>query len=842
MGEIREVDYVTGIETSTPPTSGTPTDDADLVTKGYADATYTRLDNVLGTTATISSLRAFLSTDADRIDDQAAIVISTGATYTWDSTSTATDDGDAVVKPTDNPVTGRWLKISTGGGGGGSGGSSLESVMQKADAEKYGILTEDLDNSLVLSARFAPRQTDFIAYLLRQAAASSTVQLVINPKFVNDSDQNMDVTTNWSAVGAGASLTATSTAGEFYVGSAALKFDKNNSATRAAIRYDRGVQTFSVGQNTRVYAKVKLPSVTNLSNILLRMYAGSTSDFREFTASLQADGSALAIGENLVFWDISSGGTPSGAGWTSDQLSRYQEVGVNTSSAGQTYTGVIFDSLAFSYRYPEDLGLIGARWTIHDNSNSEALTFDAANARPDGLMTLSSALANTYAGGFSGASVALLRRSVMSIEGSVASFDETLSGAAALTQDLRLATFARGTISGSAKSFLEMIAVQNYKVTAVGGSTIDVDDFDDDHLNLLSGNTIEVYRPLKIDGITKYYFLFARALSANSSASAGTTTLTMTTTSVLVGDIVCKRHLVSQKVSLVGISPNNESYSALTLENDPDGVQLVEAGIKRVNPTNLFGDWLLGGQNELEALRNQPGAYGSALIKTGSPNLDDDGPFGMYAASGFSASDNLSIASALSTDLAGDSQKVQLAFMFNDKIGFNGAGRTLICRHSTGAEGYFVFFQSGANKFNIYSNNAIRSPDVSYTPGKWYGVFVRLNNGGTSSEVWIEGVGSGLFNTPISAGSGDFLVGRFQTGATFATGIAISALAAWSGGADISDSEILEMTTNPRARLLQRYLGKLAGQSGQKLSYEAVFARSTIAIKPKLWKTGLMIA
>ena len=849
MEQIREFDYVTGIETSTPPTSGTPSADADLVTKGYADDTYTRLDNVLGTTDTIANLRAFLSTDADRVDDQIIVVVGTGATYAWDSASTATDDGDAVVKPNDNPVTGRWLKISSGGGGGGAaGGSGIEQLMQKLENEHSNVLTEDLDKSVGVSGQFKPVQKSFVMNLLQgQSASDTSIIAVMNAKTPSDSDPNMDSTTGWSAVNAGSNLTATTTAGEFKIGSAALKFDKDNSATRAAIRYDRGVQDLGLGLNTRAYAMVKLPSTTNLTDVLLRIYSDTTSNYREFTAATNASGGSLVTGWNLVFWDLTAAGSVGGSGWApQSDMARYIECGVNTSSAGQTYTGIIFDSLSFSHRYPEELGVVGSKWTIHDDSNQEGITIDSTNTTHDGTLSLTSGLVAAYAGGFSGSAASKIKRSSVEIAGGIIPMDNDsgLSGAVVLSQQLRLGRVLRGTISGSAKAFADSVAVQMYKVKTVGGSTIDIEDSSDTHLDLLNGNTIEIYRPYFVEGKTQYVFLFSRNLTANSSYSAGLTTLTLTTTSILAGDIACKRHVTGAKVSLVGVS-SNESMSSMTLENDPDGVQLIQSGSGLVKVNSCYGDWLLGASSQVEALKNQL-ASGPSFSPTGTINYSTDGPFGESAATGFSGAPNfLSIATALSYEMdPAVASRVQLSLWFRDNIGFNGSGRAILARvNAAFTAGWYVYLDGTSNVINVNTDGVLQYTSPSYASGKWNHLFVRLENGASNAKVWLNGVGGSAFTMVCSTAASPFYVGVDKnTGQDPATSVDLYGLRAWSGGPQLTDSEILTLAKTPRVRAIQRYMWKLAGQSGQKLGLEISMNRSTSAIQPKLMKAGCMIA
>lgn len=102
-GKIRQYDFTTAVETSTPPTAGTPSDDTDLVTKEYADAHYTQGQLSV---ADITALKAVAS--ADRADGDIVGVQSTNKIYIFDAGSSASGDDNFIVTPTSG--TGRWFK------------------------------------------------------------------------------------------------------------------------------------------------------------------------------------------------------------------------------------------------------------------------------------------------------------------------------------------------------------------------------------------------------------------------------------------------------------------------------------------------------------------------------------------------------------------------------------------------------------------------------------------------------------------------------------------------------------------------------------------------------------
>lgn len=846
MGGIRQFDFIVGPETSTPPTATDPSVSADLVTYGFLQDKWYWANAV----ANNAALKAITSTN--RIDNQVRWNDGGQAFYYFDGGSSATDDGDSILTPDDVPGTGRWLKIA-GSGGGSSATSGMEALLQKLSNEKFNVITEDLDSSAGLSGRYQPTQKQFSATLLRQyTSGASTIEIVWNAISVNSSDKNMDSATGWSATGAGTNLTATSTAGEFYIGTAALKFDKDNSATAAGIRYDQGSQIFSVGANTRVWVKAKLASVTGLSNIKLRMYADTTSNFRTFTASTQYDGSGFVVGENLILWDISTGGTASGTGWDYTMLSRYQELELTTSSAGQTYTGQIFDSLAFSYGNIADFGVIANEFTLHDNSNKNDIIIDSANTRHDGKLTLAATVANTYVGGISGAARGQVKRSTMAIDGDSMikmDNDSALSGAVTTTQEVRFGSFARETLSGSFKIMADAYASQVYKVTAVGGSTIDVADPSDQHLNLLNGDTIDIFRPYRMAGKVAYVPLASRGLSANSSASGGTTTLTLTTTSIAVGDYAAKRHVGTAKVSVVGVSAN-ESFGSATIAALPDGYQLLNNGIYYPNPANIWAHYRLGGFNDVDALRNRFGT-GVTLTKEGSPNLQDSFYNGQFSASGWVASTVLSHSITDSSQISGDvGDSATLIFSFWYYVSAHTAAtRGLFNRFNGGGGTGYIVELDASNKFAVVTNG-VANYTGSITPatGVWHHAVVMLKDGvGSGSYVWEDGIKSAGFTATITSSGTKFRIGNQTDTAADgpATNVKMADLLIQRNGPDITDGQVQQIFNggNPTPvgdAWLQRYMWAVTSQSGQKFSGKIPSSRSTTAVMPAFSKVALL--
>jgi len=132
---IREYDFVVGPETSTLPTVGTPTVDTDIITKGYADDTYTAKAQVYGVVADVTALKAIAP--SERFDAQWVIVDGKLALYRFDAASVATPDDDLVVQP--NTGSGRWTKeIGDGSGGGGGSAAGSNTQVQYNNSGAFG--------------------------------------------------------------------------------------------------------------------------------------------------------------------------------------------------------------------------------------------------------------------------------------------------------------------------------------------------------------------------------------------------------------------------------------------------------------------------------------------------------------------------------------------------------------------------------------------------------------------------------------------------------------------------------------------------------------------------------
>lgn len=740
-----------------------------------------------------------------------------------------------------------WQDIAAGASAAGSA-SGLEALQQKLGNEKYSIVTEDLSDSVGLSGKIQPLPQIITATLLREyTSGAANIEAVWAAVAIDGASENMDSTTGWSVTGAAATLTATTTAGEFLVGTAALKFDKGASATEAGIRKDTGAQTMQLNGNTDFWGYVYLPSTTQLADVFLRVYADSTANYRTWLITTQYDGSAFsAAAWNLINQDVSSGGTASGAGWTSAELSRYREVGVHTTVAGQTYTGIIFDSCYFSYNRPQDLGVIGSEFTLFNNSTQNAIRIDNANTRHAGKLSLVASVANTYVGGLSGTARGRIYRQVLSVDASDSIYfntDATFSGSITTLQEIRMGRILRGSRSGTWKSFVDVYGTQAYPVVSVGGSTIDVTDPVNDSADLLNTNTMEIFKPLRLDGKTGYTLRAARALTANSSHSSGVTTLTLTTTSIEVGDIIIKRHLTDTLLSVVAETAD-EDYASVSVDASPNGIQLLDNGLGYLNPTYLYSHWFLGGLNTSDATRNRvSGAAGPSLTVNASPNFGATFQRDRYALLGDSAAsgDYLSIADGTADILEANTGLVQVSLWFYFD-GVNGSvTRAIIGKHNGAVSGWLLRIASTTSTLTFLVDST--SVTASLSVG-WHHVHVVLNDSAVNYFV-LDGVKSSTISATPSTNGVPFQVLANTSFGYGGIGLRAADCLVWTGGPVVTVSQaaarwnrgiFLPSDFGP----VVRYMHTSSALTGSKIGVRARLERSTTAVRPIISKLGMI--
>jgi hypothetical protein len=532
---------------------------------------------------------------------------------------------------------------------------------------------------------------------------------------------------------------------------------------------------------------------------------------------------------------------------------------LTTSSAGQTYTAILFDALNFSLGDVASFGPKYMEFTIADTSNKNDMVIASSNTRLDGPLTLGATVAQNYTAGISNAAAAKLYRSSMSwSQAGLIGFNTALtSGTIATTEEIRLTRLLRESLSGNYGAYVDMFTPQIYKVTAVGGSTIDVADSEDHHLNLLNGDSIHIFSTSYAAGEPNFTLLATRALTANSTASSGTTTLTMTTTSINVGDYVVKQHL-TVSASVVS-STANESFATMSYDTTPNGAQLIGSR-SYPNAGSVYAHWWLGGPSDTQALLDRSG-NGRSLSKVGSPNLQDTFKAGKFALSSMSTSAYLRTAGTTGVSYDGAGEIIQLSFWFYfDAV--SGSARALVSTfgfNSSSSKGWFISLEASASALRLaHCNGAQVNIDsgVTLTTGTWNHVVAQIQSG-TTQKLFVNGVassngtgtinntdsGQALYFGARSASNTGTLDGGMDLGAT---GLKIADCIVWRDGPLLQTQDVLALYNGG----IPQWIGyqpavvrneySVTGQSGQRISMKAKLARSTTAVSPYILQAGMI--
>jgi hypothetical protein len=588
------------------------------------------------------------------------------------------------------------------------------------------------------------------------------------------------------------------------------------------------------------------------------MYADTTSNYRTWTATTNYAGSALTTGWNLIFVDISTGGSASGSGWTYTALSRYQEVFVTASSAAQTYTAILLDGVWFSHGDVTSWGPKYLEFTGYDTSNKNDFRIDAANTRLDGPLTLAATVAQNYTAGISAAAKMSLVRSTLSwSQSGYIGFDTALtSGTVATEQELRLVRTLRESLSGNYGAYIDMFNPQIYKVTAVGGSTIDVVDSENHSANLLNGDSIHIFTTTYNAGEPQFTLLATRAMTAGSSHSSGTTTLTLTTTSINVGDYVVKQNL-AVSYSVVSATAN-ESFSAMSYDTTPNGAQLIGSR-SYPNPNNVYAHWWLGGPSETLALKDQTG-NGRTLSKVGTPNLSSDFKSGKYSYGSVTAANYLRTPAGTAVNYDGVSEQIQFSVWVYYDTTYGGADRNIFSNYYESGGGTAAALITGIDlgastmRIRAYSGGVLVASltGSSLNSASWNHIVVQVQSA-TLMNIFVNGVKT-TGSTPSGwsgSNSGQALYlgissSLFDSGQGSAIiGMKMADMIVWRDGALLTQSDVNYLYNagvpqwigyNP-AVLRNEYA--VTGQSGQRISMKAKLNRSTTAVSPYILDCGM---
>lgn len=726
-----------------------------------------------------------------------------------------------------------------GSGSGSGGGSSVETIEQRAAAQHYGIITDPIDNSISTGFYSQPESYTINGVLLdTYTGGNTTIPLIWAPAVLSASDKNTDSITNWSAQSAGSNLGTSATR---KVGSASISFDKAGTNTNARIRYDAGSVSLAFAGNTNLWFWINLPTAVGVSNIEVRMDVDGTN-YETFTQSTQYDGvTAIASGWNLMKFNLAGSGIASGTGWDPSKSVEFVHVGVNTSVAATTLTGVLVDAIYFELSNPQNFANAGSEFTILDTSNVENLQIDSSNTSVDGgAVILTSPLANNYSPGI-GTGLAQVYRSSLGLtlnQAAMTSIDQmnnAISGSALKTQSVRLSrTFRTPLAAATLDGFADVTTSQVYPVLSTTGSTIVVSDTVDQHADLLSGETVHVFRVVQNGGKKQFIHRNDCVQTANSTNSLGQTTIhCVPPVGTVAGDYVVKKHIqASYSVGAIGA---NESFVSFPTPASPDDVLMYDSGIPIPNQSTLFGLWTLGSPN---AQKNQFGTAAD-LIMTGTLNQNAQFKAGQLGSTGWSAANYYTAPGSSPTISTPSMMSVSVWYYLGTPAG---TGEPIIGNYVAAANGWYLAVV-GSNAFDIVINNSVAMSAGTVNANAWNLLTFNYVNGGTSSIYLNGALVQSASVSSISANSQDMQIGH-PGGLSIQPTDRVAQAGVWIGS-NLSAQQILQIYNQGLATVVGfgpqlKYRYHDVSISGQNAVMKAYLDRDTSNIVPLIDKMGLI--
>lgn len=857
----RSFDIDTGFGSSTAPTAeeaASATDTPIFSQVALKDSWYDHVDNITAVKAISASVRV----------DGMIVAIDGQILYQFDSDSSATPDDDEILQPTSG--SGRWHKVTSGAGASASG-ESVESIEQHCDLRHDGIHVQEYDVSLCEGfSEAGPTVEGFLLQAL--SSGSSAITLAWNPAFLDAANKNSQFEAGYAAV-TGTDVANINTEGTLVkIGTSTTSFDKaGGSSVNAFIQHDVGAaNAVSLAGNRQVLVYVNMPSTTNLSTISIRLSAegDDPTNYEQYNASVQFDGTAFAAGWNLVGFDLDGSSTTVGTGWAPEtNLLRTFAIGVVASSAAQTYTNIVFDSLVFVADAGEvvtptykQIAQPGMAYTITDTSNREQIIISSAATRVIGNTTLSANATNSYAGGTS----SVVMRSQLGIAGDNRSryqstspfLGATLSsGASNLTQDVRVSKHLKESLTnGTVKTSIALDTELAFDVIDTPTSTtITVVDTVNYSAQLLDTHTMHIVYVYDNNGKRYYVYGSDITLTANSSHSGSTLTLTASSGHVTAVDnaiaaasavklIKAGQH--EAYLSCVGATSNESFGSAMT----KDELIISDLGLPYPKASAIFGHYL-----KLTPSQNTS-TFGADNRKGPGPDLTVQGTGaasfarafknGQLAAGVFSDTNYLTVGTALADTAnlnpdTGGVGRIAASFWIYP-VATPGAAEGVFTREDT-VNGYRVYVDTSRRvTLQFLGGSGAVAVSAVMSLNTWYHCAVLMEDGG-SSALWLNGVKTSASGNTITASSaGALFIGRANTGTLSLASNYIADLVFWSaalGDAAITDSDVNAIYAGGQ----HRYLGSRAGLtyryestalSGQKLSVRAQALRTTSAVEP----------
>ncbi len=856
----RAFDQDTGFGSSTAPTAENAVASTDTPTFGQVAlkaSWYDHVDNI----AAVKAIGA-----SARVDGQ-VVAIDGQILYQFDSDSAAVADDDLILQP--SVGTGRWHKVTSGGSAGVSG-MSVEMIEQACELKHAGINVPPFDISVCEA--FEGNAPTVEGFLLDAATASSSALVVVpNPLFLRTANKNTDFNAGEFAAVTGtdaANIDTETTTKK--IGASAVSWDKAaGTSVNSFIQDDIGTTlNFSLSANRLVMCYINMPSVTNLSTISIRMSAEADdpTNYEQYNASTQWDGTAFATGWNLVAWDLDGASTTVGTGWAPESnLLRTFAVGVVASSAAQTYTNIVLDSLVFVPDAGEIVPTwksffqVGMAYTLADTSNREQIIISSASARTIGNITLASALANSYGGG----SASVLMRSQLGWTGenNRTNFQSTSpflgatlsSGTSNLTQDVRVSRILNETLTNATIATTACLDTELFftVIDTPTSTTVTVQDLVNQSAQLLDTHTMHVIAVFENNGKKHYQHTTDITLTANSSWLSNVLTITASSGHITAIDnaiaaggsaMLVKAGQLSVFLSSVGAS-SNESFSALTLEE----LNVVDVGLPYPKPSSVYGHYfkLTGTENTatFAALKRKGTGQNLTVVAAGASGFARTFKNGQFGAGQFSDTNYFSVGTLVSDSYPLDPDTGQAglvsASLWFYALATPAGVEQFITRHD-GANGWYFFYDTSRRlNLGFVGGSGTVATGAALALGTWNHFAAVMQDGG-SSAIWVNGVKtSASGNTIVSPASGPLVIGRTTSagGTALASGY-LADIIFWSNAA-LSDADVAALYAGGRHRKLGAnggftYRFESTALSGQKLSVRAELTRTTNAVEPFL--------
>lgn len=734
-----------------------------------------------------------------------------------------------------------WKTFS--GGSSGSSSSGIEAAEQKAENEHYSIITDPLDNSITSGFNNQPA-TYYNQGILLQSSTGTASAIVWSPVVLNTAAKDTTSTTNWSNVSGTTTLTTSATT---QVGATSVSFTKTATGL-ASIKYDYGSLNFGVPNNTRLWFWINLANLTSFQSVNITISNDASTygtNYQTWTLTTNYASVAIATGWNLCFLDVSTGGTPTGTGWNSTLAARFFTIGINTTSA--TSTVILINGIYFSYNQPAQYVPLGSELSVFDGTHRENFQVDVSNSRSDGPITLTNTLANTYAGGFAGASV---YRSTMTIGNNQALMGandpngNSLAGAVTLFQTTRLSRVLRTALNSNntLTASATVNTSQSYSIASTTTNVIVVNDTVNQIANLLIGDIVHVFSTTYSDGTANFIYLGDFTLTSNATSTGGLTTLTGTggvPVGTSAGGYAVKKNLTSS-LSVTASTGVNENFSTLTPIASPDGIILMANGIPYPYPQNVYSHWTLGNPQGTKNL------YGAApsLSVIGSLTMSNAFKFGQLAASGWSTSNYLNINQAATPIDGSTSSKFTISVWYYN----TNAGTTkYVCDYSNDASTGWSLTKNSSEQFNISINTgSVNISSGIITSNAWHHVVVNYNAGAAAGlQLYVDGILTNSTTGTISATVGTLHIGSNNgVSQTLAAADLVADVITWSG-VNLSQSQIQQIynsgvgTPVGQGPLL-KYRYQATSIAGQRLTYKTTLTTDTIAVLPFLSEMSII--